>query len=90
MIMRDIIVFGVGQIAELADFYFKHDSERTVRAFVVDGAFRKEDNFLGRPVVALEEAVHARDRRFRSRDLVRGLFARPRPSWPVPQWRKGL
>jgi sugar O-acyltransferase (sialic acid O-acetyltransferase NeuD family) len=55
--MRDIIVFGVGQVAELADFYFKHDSEHSVKAFVVDAAFKKEDEFLGRPVVALEEAA---------------------------------
>lgn len=59
MIMRDIIVFGVGQVAELADFYFKHDSGHDVKAFVVDAAFRKQDNFLGRPVVALEEAAQA-------------------------------
>jgi len=57
MVTRDIIVFGVGQIAELADFYFKHDSAHAVQAFVVDGAFKKEDSFLGRPVVALEDAA---------------------------------
>jgi sugar O-acyltransferase (sialic acid O-acetyltransferase NeuD family) len=57
MTRRDLVVFGVGQIAELADFYFKHDSEHAVRAFVVDAAFKKEDSFLGRPVVALEEVV---------------------------------
>lgn len=55
MIMRDIVVFGVGQIAELADFYFKHDSEHVVKGFIVDAAYKKEDNFLGKPVVALEE-----------------------------------
>ena len=58
MTMRDIIVFGVGQVSELADFYFKHDSEHAVKAFVVDAAFKKEDSFLGRPVVALEQAAH--------------------------------
>jgi sugar O-acyltransferase (sialic acid O-acetyltransferase NeuD family) len=53
--MRDIVVFGTGQIAELAHFYFGHDSQYQVKAFVVDGAFRKEDTFKGLPVVALEE-----------------------------------
>ena len=54
--MREIIIFGTGQIAELAQFYFEHDSEYKVKAFVVDGAYKKEDNFHGKPVLALEEA----------------------------------
>jgi sugar O-acyltransferase (sialic acid O-acetyltransferase NeuD family) len=53
--MRDIVVFGIGQIAELADFYFTHDSEHVVKAFVVDAAYKKDDSFCGRPVVALDE-----------------------------------
>jgi sugar O-acyltransferase (sialic acid O-acetyltransferase NeuD family) len=53
--MRDIVVFGTGQIAEVADFYFAHDSGLRVAAFVVDGAYLKEDSFLGRPVIALEQ-----------------------------------
>ena len=57
--MRNIVVFGTGQIAELAQFYFRHDSDCTVKAFVVDGAFRKEDSFHGRPVVALEELMES-------------------------------
>ena len=53
--MRDIVVFGAGQIAELAEFYFRNDSDHTVAAFCVDGAFLKEDRFCGKPIVALEE-----------------------------------
>ncbi len=52
---KHIVIFGAGQIAELAAFYFEHDSGRSVQAFVVDGEFKKEDSFQGRPVVALEE-----------------------------------
>lgn len=52
--MRDIIIFGTGQIAEVADFYFEHDTAYRVAAFVVDATFLKEDTFRGRPVVALE------------------------------------
>jgi sugar O-acyltransferase (sialic acid O-acetyltransferase NeuD family) len=55
--MRDLVVFGAGEIAELADFYFRHDSDRTVAAFVVDGAYLKEPTFSGRPVIATEEVV---------------------------------
>ena len=55
--MGDIIIFGAGQISEVADFYFEHDTEQRVAAFVVDGAFLKEPTFRGKPVVALEEAA---------------------------------
>jgi sugar O-acyltransferase (sialic acid O-acetyltransferase NeuD family) len=55
--MRKIVIFGTGQIAELAYFYFQHDSDYTVSAFVVDGAYKKEDVFHDKPVIATEEAV---------------------------------
>jgi sugar O-acyltransferase (sialic acid O-acetyltransferase NeuD family) len=51
---RQIIVFGTGEIAELADFYFTHDSEFEVVAFTVDGAFLKQTEFRGRPVLPFE------------------------------------
>ena len=57
--MRDIVIFGTGQIAELAAFYFAHDSEHEVAAFCVDGAYLKETSFDGRPVVAFEEVAAA-------------------------------
>lgn len=52
-----IVVFGTGEIAELADFYFTHDSRFEVVAFTVDAAFLKEIEFRGRPVVAFEEVA---------------------------------
>lgn len=51
---KQIIVFGAGEIAELADFYFTHDSEFEVAAFTVDGAFLKDAEFRGRPVLPFE------------------------------------
>lgn len=53
--MKEIIIFGVGQIAELANFYFQHDSDHIVKAFVVDGAYKKEERFHGKPIVAMED-----------------------------------
>lgn len=50
-----IVVFGTGEIAEVADFYFSHDSNFDVVAFVVDGAYLHSERFLKRPVVALED-----------------------------------
>lgn len=55
--MSKIVVFGAGQIAELAEFYFTHDSPHEVAAFVVDGAYLQETSFCGRPVVATEEVA---------------------------------
>jgi sugar O-acyltransferase (sialic acid O-acetyltransferase NeuD family) len=55
--VRDIVVFGTGQVAEVADFYFTHDSERRVAAFVVDPEFVKEESFHGRPVLTVDEAA---------------------------------
>lgn len=54
---QQIIVFGVGEIAELADFYFTHDSQYEVAGFTVDGAYVKAEEFRGRPVVAFEDVA---------------------------------
>lgn len=55
--MAELIVFGAGDIAELAQFYFQHDSEHRVSAFTVDGAYLKDSVFCGLPVVPVEEVV---------------------------------
>lgn len=63
--MNEIVVFGAGEIAALADFYFTQDSPRRVAAFSVDGAFIKENSFLGRPLVPFEQiATHYPPDRF--------------------------
>lgn len=54
---QPIVVFGTGEIAELADFYFTHNSQYEVAAFTVDAAFLKQHEFRGRPVVAFEDVA---------------------------------
>jgi sugar O-acyltransferase (sialic acid O-acetyltransferase NeuD family) len=49
-----IVIFGAGEIAELADFYFTHDSEFDVAGFSVDEAYIKEKEFRGRTLVPFE------------------------------------
>jgi len=49
--MSDIIIFGTGQIAELAFWYFQNDSSHKVVAFCVDGKFLKDKYFKKIPVV---------------------------------------
>lgn len=54
--MSKIVVFGVGQIAEIAHFYLTEDSPHEVVAFTVDKNYLDNNmSFNGLPVVAFEE-----------------------------------
>jgi sugar O-acyltransferase (sialic acid O-acetyltransferase NeuD family) len=53
--VKDIVIFGTGPIAELADFYFREDAGRRVAGFTVDAAYRKDATFLDRPLAAFED-----------------------------------
>ena len=59
--MSDVVVFGVGQWAELAHFYFTHDSPHRVVAFTLDEEYLVEPEFKGLPVVAFETVEEAFD-----------------------------
>ena len=54
---RKLVIFGCGDIGELAHFYFSADSDYEVVAFTVDAAFAPGPTFCGLPVVAFEEIV---------------------------------
>jgi sugar O-acyltransferase (sialic acid O-acetyltransferase NeuD family) len=53
--MAEIVIFGAGDIARLAHFYFTRDSQHTVVGFTVDRAYLTGDEFLGLPLVAFED-----------------------------------
>ena len=53
--MADIVVFGLGQIAEVAWFYLTHDSDHRIVAFTVDRAYLDRTEWKGIPVVAWED-----------------------------------
>jgi sugar O-acyltransferase (sialic acid O-acetyltransferase NeuD family) len=55
--MKKLLIFGAGDIGELAHWYFTHDAKRDIAAFTVDAAFVREDRFAGMPVVPFE-SVH--------------------------------
>lgn len=55
--MRNLVIFGTRQIAEVCSYYFEHDSEYRVVAYTVDGAFLQADKFQGRPVVPFEDVT---------------------------------
>ena len=50
-----LVIFGTGDVAQLAHFYFSSDSEYEVVAFTVDNAYRTETTFCSLPVIAFEE-----------------------------------
>jgi sugar O-acyltransferase (sialic acid O-acetyltransferase NeuD family) len=53
--MRKLVIFGAGDIAQIANYYFKLHTDYSVEAFTVDGAYMKESAFEGKPVVAFED-----------------------------------
>ncbi len=52
--MKNLVLFGTGQIAELAHYYFSKDSDYRVVAFTVDSKFIEGDLYLGLPVLPFE------------------------------------
>lgn len=53
--MAKLVLFGAGDIARLAHYYFTHDSEHDVVAFCVDQEYLTAPEFLDLPVVSFEE-----------------------------------
>jgi sugar O-acyltransferase (sialic acid O-acetyltransferase NeuD family) len=53
--VANLVIFGAGDIARLAHFYFTHDSDHQVVAFTVDREFRQADTFAELPLVAFED-----------------------------------
>jgi sugar O-acyltransferase (sialic acid O-acetyltransferase NeuD family) len=54
---KSLVIFGTGDIAQLAHYYFTSDSDYAVVAFTVDAAFLTESKFCGLPVVPFHEVV---------------------------------
>ena len=52
---KPLIIFGSGDIAQLAYYYFSTDSKYEVVAFTVDAAYLTASEFCGLPVVPFEE-----------------------------------
>lgn len=53
--MKPLIIFGAGDIGQLAHYYWNLDGGRKVAAFTVDAAYVTDQNFCGLPVLAFEE-----------------------------------
>ena len=53
--MSKVVIFGTGDIGELARFYFTNDSPHEVAAFCADAAFIDSPQFEGLPLLPFEE-----------------------------------
>jgi sugar O-acyltransferase (sialic acid O-acetyltransferase NeuD family) len=58
-VTKPLVIFGTGQIGELAHYYFTNDSDREVAAFTVDAAWLTQSQFCGLPVVPFESLASA-------------------------------
>ena len=52
---KKVVIFGAGDIGQLAHFYLTHDSPYEVAAFCADAAYIDADEFIGLPVVPFED-----------------------------------
>lgn len=53
--MQKIIIFGIGDFAELVYYYFNNSDKYEVTAFTVDSSFINFETFLGLPLVPFEK-----------------------------------
>lgn len=55
--IRRLVIFGAGEIAQLAHYYFGKETGFEVVAFTVDAAYMREPSFCGLPVLPFEELL---------------------------------
>lgn len=55
MTRKSLLIFGIGEFAEIACEYFGSDSDYTVEGFLVDSIHKTSNTFKGLPVYVMEE-----------------------------------
>jgi len=53
--MKPVIIFGLGNIAEVIHYYITNETELKIAAFTVDKEFIKSEEFLGYKVIPFED-----------------------------------
>ncbi len=53
--MKELVIMGLDDLAEVAKFFFEHDSDYKVAAFTVDRKYKKTEEFCGLPVYDFED-----------------------------------
>lgn len=57
--MKPLVLFGTGELADLAFYYFGKKGGRVISAFTVDAAHLKENTLHGLPVAPFEDVTKA-------------------------------
>ena len=57
--MKDVVIFGSGNVAKLVHFFLTHDSDYRVVAFTVNRTYLGELNYLDLPVVPFEDITES-------------------------------
>jgi sugar O-acyltransferase (sialic acid O-acetyltransferase NeuD family) len=52
---KNLVIFGTGELAELAKFYFTNDSNYNVCAFTLDSDYIKSRTYLDLPLIPFDE-----------------------------------
>jgi sugar O-acyltransferase (sialic acid O-acetyltransferase NeuD family) len=52
---KNLVIFGFGDMAEVAHYYFSRDTDYEIAAFTIDRDYISQPNFCGLPVVAFED-----------------------------------
>jgi sugar O-acyltransferase (sialic acid O-acetyltransferase NeuD family) len=55
--MKRLVIFGTGDIAQLAHYYFSHDTDYEVAAFTVDPEYAGSAEFCGLPVIPFDRVA---------------------------------
>ncbi len=50
--MKNLVIFGVGDIAQIARYYFEKDTKYRVVAFCLDDEYIKDDRYDGLPLIS--------------------------------------
>ena len=58
--MDKLVIFGIGDIARLAHYYFSSDSNYEVTAFTVDKQYIVDNEFMGLPVIDFDMILDRR------------------------------
>jgi sugar O-acyltransferase (sialic acid O-acetyltransferase NeuD family) len=56
-VKKPLVIFGTGEIAQLAHYYFSKDSDYEVVAFTVDKEYVAASDFQGLPIVPFDEVA---------------------------------
>ena len=54
MMKKKLIIFGVGSLAKMMNFYFSRDSDYEVVAFTIDSKYKTKSKFLDKEIIEFE------------------------------------